>query len=127
MSKKEYLGEVDQSIIDDLNKFKNKLLFVKETTEFVIIKDFDYIEKMVTEKKFWSREQIQYKKYYITTAKIIVWSEGRWKVFSDMGIEQFFDPMYYVSPGILRGAYVNRIKTPLEDLGAVFNSNPVNE
>ena len=122
-----YIMEVDQKQIDDLNKFKNKLLFVKHTGDFLIIKNFEYKEEMVTKKKFWSREQIRYKKYYITKAIFATWHESRWKVLSDRGIELFFYPFTYIPAEQLRADYIYAIKEPLESLGALFNNKSVNE
>lgn len=119
--------QIKEEEINELNKYKNKLLYSFENGWFIIIKDFTYKVEKSTKKSFWSRETSYINKYYITNATAVVWSNltRNWVPLNATGLYTLFT--YLESPTKLRNNYITGIKLPLQSLGATFESNTVNE
>lgn len=121
--------KIDKLRVNDINRNKGSLLYSHSRGWFIIVKDVKFDNKLITKTKFWSREKVTSKRYYITSATIVVWATriSKWITINEEGVKDFFDVQLYENLTSLRKNYLNDIKAPLKLLGATFDNKNVNE
>jgi hypothetical protein len=125
MTKLKHPIRVNDNIKNELLETRNMLLYSTRQKWFILIKDIQFEDQMVVNKKrkWWgSTDTTSAYEPFIVEATIMIYKQdkGKWMRLTDVGISYL---TYYESPKKMRDNYLLGIRAPLESMGVIF---PVN-